>query len=191
MKKCFLTAMVLGITTFGSAILAREAIVTKVAFCDMQQLMAYGSPEMIKQAPEEWQKELGKLQAEVTKRAQKIQKMSQDLEKMADEAKKKKGMTSDDAREKQNIEMMELQQKIEIQAKALEAYQQQEFNKVGMAFQQKVAKKVKEIKEMQGWNMVVPIALFADESCDITKDVVNSLNSDYKKATVKPVALKA
>ncbi|KKR97239.1 MAG: Outer membrane chaperone Skp (OmpH) [candidate division TM6 bacterium GW2011_GWE2_41_16] len=172
-------------TTCDTCSTSVSSLSAKIVYIDMQKLMPQ-DPEGIKVAPQEWQSEILKLQKEITSRASKIQDKNQKLEKMVEEARKQSKIASQDSMEAKNIEMVQLQNNIQIEARALEEFQMKRGREVSGKFYEKIDKKVRELAVSRGWDIVIPVALYAKPSFDKTADVIAALDADHKKATVKP-----
>lgn len=137
---------------------------------------------------QDWMKDF---QNTLMKKVEAIKKMEQEVaQRERDFPMKTKNLTNE-ARERERMEIERLKHEIRIQAQSLEAKQQEDQ----MIIQQKIGDKIKEFCKTTGWSIVIPGAIYADASADKTAIVIDGMNKEYTqqkeaKKTAKPALKK-
>lgn len=154
----------------------RGAVVAKIAVVDFQEIFDVDP----KASPvSEWGDAMAKLEKELKPRLEKIQDMQarfqRDVKKLREQ-----GKNDADA----EAELMKLENDIQVDAKAYQAFSQKEFGKIQGFFAAKVNKVAEVIALKEGWTLVLALVpgqtLYVSDSCNITDKVIAKLNEDYR-----------
>jgi Skp family chaperone for outer membrane proteins len=174
-KKIFCLSALLAITAVQLADVKevkKTAIAAKLAVVDFQKIINFDVPE--ESSSLEWRDLMADLEKKLKPRITKLQDKQAKLQKRAQET---QGKMDDDI----NAELMKMQNEIEIDAKAYQTYSQKALGEVQNQFGEKVRLVVQAVAQEQGWTHVLPgPLLYVLESCDITNDVVDRLNKNYR-----------
>jgi|GEM_PF-2317457 len=152
----------------------KTAIVSKVAVVDFTDM--FNDPKESKSL--EWQKLMGDAEEKIKPRLESLQKKQTEFQKKAKDA-QIKGQANMD--EDTMAQLTKLEHDIQVDAKAYQAYSQKLMGEMQAQFGEKVTAVVKAVAKEQGWTHVLPgPLLYVDPACDITEDVVERLNSEYR-----------
>lgn len=152
----------------------RVPVVAKVAVVDFQKIINFDEPAG--SASLEWRDIMGELEKKLKPRLEKIQNMQTKLQKEVKEAREQM-KTDDDT----GARLTKLEHDIQVDAKAYQSYSQKELGEVQTQFGEKVKSVIEEVAAEQGWTHVLPgPLLYSLGSCDITDDVVERLNNNYR-----------
>lgn len=153
----------------------KTPIVAKVAVVDFQKIINFDDPSG--SASLEWRDIMAELEKKLKPRMNKLQDMQTKLQKDAKEAREQMKNDDDTA-----ARLMKMQNDIEIDAKSYQSFSQKALGEVQTQFGEKVKSVVEEVAAEQGWTHVFPgPLLYSLESCDITNDVIERMNKNYRE----------
>lgn len=183
MKRIFLSAALLISMVCVQAEIAdkipngKKAIVTKDAVVNFQKIINFDDPKDA--ASLEWQDLMAELEKKLKPRLTKLQDMQAKFQKDQKEAIEQNKFNDEDI----IARLAKLKNDIEVDAKAYQAYSQKLMAEAQMQFGEKVVAVAKEIALEQGWTRVDALSgqtLWVSEACDITDDVVERMNKNYR-----------
>lgn len=153
----------------------KTPVVAKVAVVDFQKIINFDEPAG--SASLEWRDIMAELEKKLKPRMNRLQDMQAKLQKDAKEAREQMRNDDDTA-----ARLMKMQNDIEIDAKSYQSYSQKALAEVQTSFGEKVKAVVEEVAAEQGWTHVFPgPLLYSLASCDITDDVVERMNKNYRE----------
>ncbi len=171
----------------GAAPQSKKAVVAKIAVVNFEEIVNFEDPSKSKAI--EWADRMTKLEQSLRPQISKIQDKENTLK-----AKLQKAQAEKSQDEEVKADLMRLKNDIEIEAEKYKKVSAKRFEDERAQFGDKIQKVVQVVAKEQGWTHVLPgPLLFAVPECDITSDVIEQLNKEFRaeqraKSFAKPAS---
>lgn len=158
--------------------MAEDAKPLSVAVINIQQIMSDSTAA--KSVREQLESKQKAFQAEITKKEESLQKEDQELA-------KQKAVLAKDAFEKKAVEFRKKAAEVQKEVQSKKALLDSGFEQALGDIQKAVNEVIADLAKEKGYTLVVPTSqiLYADNSMDVSKEVLDRLNKKLPKVSVK------
>jgi Skp family chaperone for outer membrane proteins len=196
-----------GQTVKGASLAHKQAVMSKTAYYSMERVLSKSNE--LQEALKPLQAEVQKAEAELKRQDAKLRAGAEEFKKMQDahaakqsELTKKQKLSSEDALATlrseladlesdlkiKNDQLLALQQNLRQKAQYLDMQAMQEEQRVRKPIVDKIIAITNEILEISGWDAIIPVEVSVSERVDLTAEIVEKLNKNYKPVAAKPAA---